>query len=481
MSVWIIILFCPAVPICPQPLSRRFLRERRCLNLGCVIFALLLFLTPGTINASSLELSLREAFRLLLEQNPQLEATRAQRDVAEGLERQTLQGFLPTISFDTTYLRLDSSYLDDVAVPVIAETPPPGLPQLMGFAIQDLGPYEAYSSGLLLVQPLVNLETWRARRQAIKQVNAADFAIEQSERELALNLIEAYYGVIVAGERLMVEKSAVLSAERTLRLVESSFEEGLVAQVEIFRARTQLFEFRARVSEAEGALAVAWAQLRQILGFDEDVEITLKDDIPDPVKIFPDNGLTQLNIENRKDIRAQQAAVSAAEVGVGRARAAYLPRVNLLGRYQWIDQSTFLGDDDQLWMVAVNLQWTIFAGMSRSGDIARAHGQEREQRARLQTLRQGALAEARSNEALWQSAVASWEHTKEAAINAAAALEQTRGMYMEGLEGITELLRAQTEDLRAKTMQVNARFEAVVAAHRYRLSALAEHPMGNWP
>lgn len=458
----------------------RFLEEWRRLKLRYCVLALFL-LIPGTINAAPLELSLEEAFRLLLEQNPQLEATRAQRDVAEGLKRQTLQGFLPTLNFDTTYFRLDSSYLDDIAVPVIAEAPPPELSQLVGFTIRDLGPYEAYSSGLLLVQPLFNLEAWRARRQAIKQVNAADYRIERSERELALNLVEAYYGVIVAGERLLVEKSALLSAERTLRLVESSFEEGLVAQVEIFRARTQLFEFRARVSEANGALAVAWAQLRQILGFDEDIEITLKDHIPDPVKIFPNNGITQLNIENRKDIRAQQEAVSAAEAGVSRARAAYLPRVNLLGRYQWIDQNTILGDDDHLWAVAVNLQWTIFAGMSRSGDIARARSQEREQRARLQTLRQGARAEARSNEALWNSAVASWKHTKEAAINAAAALEQTRGMYLEGLEGITELLRAQTEDLRTKTMQVNAGFEAVVAAHRYRLSALAEHPMGNLP
>ena len=421
-----------------------------------------------------LPLNLTDAFRLALEKNPTLEAGRARQDAAKAIAMQTLKGYLPTVSFDTNYVRFDGSLISDVYVPILDS--PSLIPPIVR---QDLGPVDAYLSGFQVIQPLINIEAWNARQQANRAITAAGFAVSQGERELALMLIEAYYGVMVAEELLKVEKSAYLAAEKTVRLAESMFDEGLVAPVDVYGARAQMFEFKSRVSSAEGQIAVAMAQLQRIIGLEGDIRITLTDAIPDPPEVMPEKGVTCENIDRRMDIRAQKEILASAEAGVDRANAGYLPRLNVVGRYQWIDQHTFLGSENDLWMVGVNLHWTIFAGMHRSGVIAQAEAKKRRQQAALAELRHAARAEAKSSEAQWHTAMHRWGYSKMSAENAAAALTQTMGRYSEGIDGITELLRARAEDLKAKTLQADARYQAVLAAHRYRLSALAAHPMEN--
>lgn len=439
-----------------------------------ILFLPLVSAAATPVGPYPLPLSLEDAFQLALEKNPTLEAGRATQDTAEAMAMQTLQGYLPTITFDTNYVRFDGSLISDVYVPILDS--PSLIPPIVR---QDLGPVDAYLSGFQVVQPLINVEAWNARQQANRAITAAGLTVSQGERELALMLIEAYYGVMVAEELLKVEKSAYLAAEKTVTLAESMFDEGLVAPVDVYGARAQMFEFKSRASSAEGQIAVAMAQLQRIIGLDGDIKITLTDPIPDPPEVLPGKGVTRENIDRRMDIRAQQEILASAEAGVDRANAAYLPRLNMVGRYQWIDRHTFLGSENDLWMVGVNLHWTIFAGMYRSGMIAEAEAKERRQQAALAELRHAARAEAKSSEAQWHTAMHRWAYSKMSAENAAAALTQTMGRYGEGIDGITELLRARAEDLKAKTLQLDARYQAVLAAHRYRLSALAAHPMEN--
>ncbi len=84
--------------------------------------------------------------------------------------------------------------------------------------------------------------------------------------------------------------------------------------------------------------------------------------------------------------------------------------------------------------------------------------------------------EARSAQADWQAQVAGWDQAAAGVEDAAAALDQTFGRYAEGLDDITDLLRAQAEDLAARTREINARFNATIAAERYRLAIGASNP-----
>ncbi|MBA2880671.1 outer membrane protein [Desulfosalsimonas propionicica] len=438
----------------------------------------MVFLAGSVIPAKSagfpLEISLEDAYRLALKKNPGIAEQRARQDIATSLRQQAMQGYLPTLSFDASYLRFDSSLISDVPVPVWQDT---GFPPALEFQTRDFGPIDGYITGFSAVQPILNLEAWLAGRQAAHQTTAAGLALSRGERELALHLIEAYYGVIVAEKRLDVEKTALEAARKTLQLASSSFEEGLVAPVDVYSARAQTFEFKARVSDSRGQAAVALAQLHRVMGLEEDANIVLTDKIPDPPAALPKSLYPGKAVDRRMDIQAQQKMIAAAEAGVNRAGAAFTPEINLFGRYQWMDHDHLMGRECDMWGVAVNLKWTIFAGMSRSGKVAEARARKRREDAKLRELRQQARAEAQSSRAEWEAAMAGWDYSRQAVENAAAALDQTRARYREGIDGITELLRAQAEDLKARLMNLNARYEAVLAVSRYRLQALGAHPM----
>jgi len=447
------------------------MRTNRCWKQAIVwtVLALPLPLHPAAADfASARPLSLDEALQRARAENPSLLIERARTARAEAVKRQTLQGLAPTISVDATRLRWDTSLLEEV--PFLE----PGLPPTP--TRRDLGPVEGNIAGVQLVQPLFNLGAWEARRQADRQVEAARLGLDRAFDEVALAVVEAYFAAGTAERRVEAERRGRATAERALRQAQGAFDEGLVAPVDVLRARTRVREMEARVAAAEGQVVSAHALLRQVLALDDQRDLALTDPIPIPSRPEADMPREIATLDERRDIRALQEALEAERHGVRRAGAAYVPDINLLLRYQHVDADRPLGFTESGWLAAVTLQWTPFAGFSQAGAVDEARASQAETRAELHSLRMEARTEARTAFADWEAEVFAWEQARAGIAEAEAALELTEGRYAEGLDDITALLQAQTEELAALTRELNARYGAVVAAQRYRLAVEAGDP-----
>ncbi len=443
----------------------------RCWKLAIVV-AMLVPFPPLHLTAADRApvraLSLEESLQLARAENPSLMVQRARTARAEALQRQTLQGFWPTLTVDATRLRWETSLLEDV--PFLE----PGLPPVL--TRRDLGPVEAQIAGVQLVQPLFNVGAWEARSQADRQVDAARLGLGRAADEVALAVVEAYFAAGTAERRVAAERRGLATAERALRQAQGAFAEGLVAPVDVLRARTRVLEMEARVATAESQVVGTQALLRQILALDDPAPLILTDPVPDPP---PPGAVVEDEaawLTERRDVRALQEVLEATRYGVRRARSAYVPDINLLLRYQHVDADRPLSFTESGWLAAVTLQWTPFAGFSQAGAVDEARANEAEARAELDALRRQARTEAQTALADWRAEVFAWEQAVSGVVEAAAALELTEGRYAEGLDDITALLQAQTEELAALTRELNARFGAVVAAQRYRLAVEAGDP-----
>lgn len=225
---------------------------------------------------------------------------------------------------------------------------------------------------------------------------------------------------------------------------------------------------------AEGRERIARENLRRVLGMEADKKIVLLDPIPEPPRDLPSVVPPLDFLSKRDDVRALRATIRAAEYGTRRARAAYLPEINLLGRYQWFESRGPLGLDEDGWLLGISLKWTPFAGFSQAGELAEARALERGAREELRALRARARAEAVEAHALWRAELLGWEEAVNGVRHAEEALRQSEGRYAEGLDDITTMLRAQAEELGARIREVGARFNAVVAAESYRLAVNAD-------
>ncbi len=432
-------------------------------------------LLPASTAADPLaygRLSLEDALDLARAENPELLINRARIARAEAVQQQTLQGVLPTVSVDTTYLRLDTSLLDDT--PMLE----PGLPPLL--IRRDFNPVEARVASIQMVQPLINVSAWNARRQAERQADAARMVLRRTQDEVTLAVIETYFGAQTAESRVTAEQRGLTTAERALRQAEAGFEEGLIPPVDVLRARSRVLEMEARVATAESRVVAAYTRLRQVLGIEDAGGVQLADPVPEPPRSLPPAPSEAEMLARRSDVRALEEALSAARYGVQRSRSAYVPDVNLLLRYQNVETDQPLSVAESGWLVGVNLRWTPFAGFSQVGAIGEARAAEDEARAELHALRRLARGEIQEARAEWEAERLGWKRAVSGVEDAEAALALTEARYAEGLDDMTSLLQSQAEELSAVTREINARFNALVAAQRYHLAIETDSP-GTFP
>lgn len=417
--------------------------------------------------AQTRAMSLQQALELARAENPELLIGRARKTRAEATRLRTRQGFLPTISLDASYLHADFGLLENV--PGIA----PGIPPVLTW--RDLNPVEGNIVGVQLVQPLVNLGAWHARAQAGLQENAAALGLRRIESEVVVATLEAYFGAATAQRQVTAEKAGRATAARALRQAEAAFDEGLVAPLDVLKARTRVAEMEARVALAESRVIAAQSLLRQVLGIDDEAPLLLTDTVPEPPQLVP----REETVHARHDVQALEEGVKAAEAGVLRARAAYLPDINIIARYQRAEFNQPLSFHETDWLIAINLGWKLFAGFGQAGELGQARAEEQEARVELGRLQRRARAEVRNSHAAWRAELFGWQRASSSIEDAEEALAFSEGRYEEGLSDMTELLRAQAEVLAARTREINARYNALVAAQRYRL-AVDDEDVERW-
>ena len=456
-----------AVKCWPKTPVHRLKSGLRPLVLGLVLLAA----APGTASDSGsappeMALSLDRALEIAAAENPRIAVARARKARAEGVRIRSRQGFSPRISLDATYLRLDTSVFDDISANEAGFIP------LLG--TRGLGSLEGQSVGVQLLQPLVNVGAWNARRQAGSALHAAELGLDRSRQEVDVAVIEAYFGALTAARQVEAEQKGLATARRALRQAEAGFEQELVAPVDVLSARTRVSEMQTRVATARARVVAGHSMLRRVLGVDGDVNLALIDSVPRPHRPESQAPVDQDLLSERRDLQAAEQGLEAAEHGVKRAQAAWLPEVNLYARYDKVEGNQPFDFDETGWLVAVNMRWKLFAGFGQVGALDEARAMQVESRARLRALRQQAWAEAQTAHAEWEAQFRGWRSASSGLLDAAEALALTEARYAEGLDDMTALLRAQAEELAARTREINARFNAVVAAERYRLAVSNE-------
>ena len=75
---------------------------------------------------------------------------------------------------------------------------------------------------------------------------------------------------------------------------------------------------------------------------------------------------------NRSDLRAFSLRVENADTNVSFRKSDYLPTLGVTGTYQIDGQDGIFSPDNQTWKVGVGLSWTLFDGLRREAEVARA-------------------------------------------------------------------------------------------------------------
>jgi outer membrane protein len=189
--------------------------------------------------------------------NPQLNAQRANaRSIDENVP-QALSGYRPKISI--------TGGVSEQYVSLTSKSPSPFNPGQPVY-LNEANTFTPYSLGITGTQTLFNgFQTANRTRAAEGQVSGAREALRVMEQTILLNAATAYMDVLRDTANLEVQRSNVRVLQETLKQTRDRFDVGEVTRTDVAQAEAQLAAGQSAELAAESTLTTSKANYRQII------------------------------------------------------------------------------------------------------------------------------------------------------------------------------------------------------------------------
>lgn len=317
------------------------------------------------------------------------------------------------------------------------------------------------------------LDFWGRVRNLSQAALASYLSTEAAQRAFRLSLIAdvagTYYSVRALDERAALARRTAQARAESLRVIERRLKIGVASRLDMLQARTALEAARADAA----ALARSAQNARHALGVFVGESVTLPDatgagleDLPLPAALPP--GLPSTVLLRRPDVVSAEQNLVAANANVAAARAAFFPRVSLIGSVGFaspeLDQ--LFDGKRRAWSFIPTLSVPIFSGgrLSANLDLAEA----RRVTAVAQYERTIQLAFAEVADVLSDQAYLAQQYEAQQRL-VASELERLRlaeARYNAGLVGYLDVLDAQRETYTAQQVLLDIKRERLAAAAR---------------
>lgn len=199
--------------------------------------------------------SLPELFARALENDAALSRQRFELAATREEIPMSRSQLLPQISATGGYLWQDSTNIqtspDDFGLDQPAQRP---------------GEIEENYWQVQLQQPLFSMERWRGVDVANAQVSAAELQLAVVERDLALQVSEAYIQAYLATQRLGLLESQQDSLELQVRQAQRAFDLGIGNRIDLLEAQSRLDQTISEAVLAENELDNARSTLERLTG-----------------------------------------------------------------------------------------------------------------------------------------------------------------------------------------------------------------------
>ncbi len=439
------------------------------------IFFILIIPFLVDLNLFSMDLTLEEAIQLALQKNNSIRAQQAEVESAKGTVLSGFSGFLPKLEGRMSYYLGEKGYY-------IYSTIPAGSMGLfpssdITFALNsEIFTYD-YNLNINLTQPIfAGGKIWHGYRMSMLGKKIQDERLRQTKNEIAFQVTEAFYRVILARGFLDVAREAKVLSDEHLRVARARYKAGEATEYEVLRAEVESANLDSQLIRAENAVRLAKIALKNIIGLKEDEEINVLGELsPEEFNMTLDECLRRARL-NRPEVIQMEYQKELASHNYKLAIGNYLPNLALLWNFQSInnkENSARLFDKpEDKWMesysVMLVLSLPIFDGLYNYGKIKEAKwGIRKINEINLQLYRGIELEIQQAYLSLMEAKKVMSAGEKN--VNTAKrALEIAQVQYKNGLITGLELLSAEVSLTQAKTNYLQAKYDYLTSLARLK-------------
>jgi outer membrane protein TolC len=330
----------------------------------------------GQATGTTLDLSLKGAFERALNYNlGAIEGSENAR-AAQALRLRKLNALLPDLSLRA------SGALEQINLKAQGfnlNIPGAHIPTIIGlFGVADARAY--------LSQEIFNWSDIKTLKSASETEQASQYSY-QSDRNLVVFTTGNAY-LLVISDRATVDsvQSQVTTAQTLFHQDEDQNKQGIIASIDVLRARVELQTQQQRLIAAENQLAIDKLTLARVIGLPNGQEFRLTDSVPyvSLDGITQDEALKQALV-NRPDYQSAKAQVRAAELALQAAGAENYPSLTSAANYGDIGSPNF-GASHGTFGFAVTLNIPVIQGSKVRADKLQADSALAQRKAELADL-----------------------------------------------------------------------------------------------
>jgi outer membrane protein TolC len=330
----------------------------------------------GKATGTMLQLSLREAFERALKYNLGVIESEEDTRAAHAVRLHNLNALLPNLtarvsgSLEQINLRAQGF---NISIPGASISP-------------IVGPFGVADARAYLSQEVFNWSDIQGWKSASQSEKASQYTYKNDRDLVVLTAADSYLLVISDVANVDSIRAQVKTAQTLFQQDADRNQHGLVASIDVLRARVELQTEQQRLIAAQNQLAIDKLTLARVIGLPNGQEFLLTDSVPyAPLEsITLDEALKQA-YSTRPDYLSAKAQVQAAELAGSSAAAENYPSLSAATNYGDIGSPNF-GTSHGTFSVTFGMDIPIFQGSRVRADKLQASSALEQRKAELADL-----------------------------------------------------------------------------------------------
>ena len=347
---------------------------------GIIISFLLSFALWNSVSFAQKMLTLDDAIKISLANNPSIKINQSQIKEADAKKTQVYSNFLPQADIQSKYYYTNNTSglfpLEGSSVPVMNNSIPTGEDIIM----HSKAPFPILDKDILTMDMnmLYTLYAGGKRKNSLESTIALKESYQkdllETEGNLSLNVKTAFYNVLFLDELLKVYEKTLNQIQEHLTLAEKSYKEGVRSEFDVLMFKTKRIDFNSQLIELKSKKEIALYGLKALLNFPDNDSLICIGSISNSINysLLSSEQLSNSIDTGNNKIQSLKAMRSVLSFKEKVDKAENLPTLFAFGNYHiyhGIDTPPF----DQAWRqgyaIGVGLKINLFDGNLSKGKV----------------------------------------------------------------------------------------------------------------
>ncbi len=413
-------------------------------------------------------LTLADAIKTAITNNPVLKASAFREKVAESGLGEAKSGFMPKLDFKETFNRTTvpmwtfGTLLNQGRIKQDDFNPS---------ILNDPDAINNFNSSLQVSMPVyAGGRIYNSFKQAELNKNIAGFAYKKTRQTIIAETALAYTRLLLAKKNLEVILHSLESAKASLNMVKSRYSSGFSVKSDLLRANVRIADLNQLKLSALSSIEIARGYLNTAMGMPLENPVNAVAYFKNSWKVTENQDDLMLKaVEKRPELQILKLQKKIAEKGIKIAKSGHLPSINLFGTYENNSEHLNKGQND--YSIGAVMQFNLFSGLNISHKIDSAKlslQRVNELEKNMELVVKNQIREAWLNLKTSQQRI----YVAESALNQSLEnLRIVKNRYKNGLLTIVTLLDAELADQRARANHFKAVYDYESARIRLALAS----------